>query len=529
MVRLNQEEKSSTLTGHCPLCCTRLLPCATLHQMHDKVQCYNLLFIPRNEELFFCRQLFKHASPKVLDWSFNIIKAKHSLQLFMAATCGYASGGHLNFLKLLHELKLITNVPYASYYAAKYGRVCALEWFAGYKYQLSYALESIATKKCQVKVLEWIQKDTTLDFEKIADTGIQHENLEMIEFALKFHPITFESIALTACAQGKLKVLTWTISNGVNCTHSHMQSAFANYQENIIQFLRNFGIPTDGLCKPSRFYKPLNNDKSDYDIYLQKQKAAQELEESIKGCNLKLLEIAIGSADIIPTANFADEKVGLCILKEVFANNQMKISQFWDEIGFVAISYERKNVLQWALEQATALGCQEDFCTTLVLRKQFKSAKWAYGQGCRWTKKATMSIVDQRDLDMFLWIGKTMPDMIECEVMQAISRGMPDWIFMLGKYVEIKSGSEWHQDFCKRAIENGYECVTKWAIENGCPFNIDECAMIAKESCPKIAKYLIEMCSEYREMFDEQDDALFDFMVGIDEDRFGVEAEEMYE
>ena len=251
-----------------------------------------------------------------------------------------AKGGHLNYLRLLHNKNKLLYGYYPLYLPAiSEGHVHILDWVneIGYfpKYNeynfnddiVSGLCEAIqcAAKNGHFKVLKWLRNED-LDIEIALIGAAEGGQLELLEwlFNKRVYPdfLTLEDISKAAAKGGHLNILKWLKTKGLKLNHLAAEGAAEGGHLHLLQYLEQKGIKCRDIC-----------------------------DSAIKGGQLKLLQHLIQTGHTSPSIKIGHDaiKSGSVELLDWLLKNGYYEDKEAIQITTWAADYEHFHVLKWAI------------------------------------------------------------------------------------------------------------------------------------------------------------------------------------
>ena len=307
------------------------------------------------------RTLYQYSQKDILEWAFSAIPKNYVA--YRKASCGLASGGHLDYLQSLKTDK------HLHLYAEEAGNLTSLKWLKENDWPYyTRLLYRAAAKNGQLEIFKWLHQlpntNNYIDYQSITDDAASNGHLNIVQHMRDFGYICNENTFRLVAYSGNLKLLQYL--RDIDCPWNSTACSFAvaGGHLEVLKWARVNGCEwgADTCANAARFG------------------------------HLQILKYvrAYGCPWDANTCVFAAESNHLEVLKWARANgcewNMLVCSK--------AAANGHFELLKWAREN----GCEWDrsTCENAATKENLEILKWAIANGCDWDWRTVLAAVDYR-------------------------------------------------------------------------------------------------------------------------------------
>ena len=395
---------------------------------------------------------------EVIDWLKNRNCPTHRTAIYSAAELGNvqvvnhllknidvpeylcesaARGGHFELAKQLHTKDGHVRVDKLAGYAASYGNIEYLEWLIEKKTKISLdTCGSYALGSGQLETLKWLQNKGWKCKYRYRSDSAKSGRIEVVQWA-KDNGCEWNEVTMsTAAGFGHLNLVKWLRANGCPWSSETTQKAALKGQLEVLQWLIANSCP----------YELQTN------III-----VREFEISA----LVLLEK--GHVEVVmfllPFGLYLDPE---CYNPSTFDWN----SKIW--------------LNDWLFEN----GCPTKYLwITAIRNSSFAILEWLKSKNCVWRAQKVFKYINRLEISALEWLQTNGYEKHPTAFLAAVRAGD------LGTMKWMKENEwPWTSMVCTKAATNNNFAIFKWAVEAGCPVNVEQCAQ--STTCELIKSYI---------------------------------------
>jgi hypothetical protein len=403
---------------------------------------------------------------------------------------GAIAGGNLHILDWLYENNHTWDkCVFSSYCNDNTMFIPVLKWLIGHEYPLSEQVFIESIKTNYLDNVLWVSMEdcpfTELIFYAAADVG----NINIFRYLYYcFHkhlffndPLICIQITDKLSLNGHLNILQWWYKlYPISFTKSSYQSAIEGGHLHILEWMTILKIPEigEGFSDYYRAISSLSDNINKIDVLNWLYVNGHEL---FDGClysiaaaynnDINILqwlldnECPLDIDDLLDLTETAANIGNIDILKWMLKNNlyldmhECAINATIGEDGCL-------NVLAWLLTDMRDYWGQELYLTEIR-------------ETNNWGVDLCYSAARLGLLNVLQWL---IENGCPCNINMCIIYAIKNDYLVILKWATTHIDFSWNSDFCSQAAEIGYLGILQWLIENKCPYDIDTCVELAKES-----------------------------------------------